>query len=147
MTQREIRAKLPHTVHVLYDLNKNTVSIEHDGGPVNEVIPGCKKTLEWCVKGADLLFKSGADNVELHFRDIPTNRINQRYLVAAYRKTDDFATNSQGFSKRDITYACSSYDSGELCDSLGEARFKDIAVDAKLVKACMQRVAEKEEQK
>lgn len=142
MTKEKIKAILPHTIHILYDLNKNTVSIEHDGGPVNEVIPGCKKTLEWCVKDADLLFKSGADSITIDCKDIPSGGLIPPSLTAEYQKITDCAHNMNGHPQRHTTYVIV-----HITQPGGERQ--EFSIDAKQIYACAQRFAEqeKEEQK
>ena len=82
MTEEKIKAKLPTTVNITHDLNKNTVSIAHDGEPIGTELPECGMSLDWYLKDADLLFRSGAKTIELRFKDIPSAGI-QGYLIAA----------------------------------------------------------------
>ena len=134
MTQEKIKVKLPKTVTVLYELDKNKVHIIHDGKPVDVELKQCERSLDWYLKDADLLFKSGAKDVWLHFPDVPSGGM-QGFLIASYRKIPDIASNARFGPQRRITYTPQQCDAG-----------LEIEVDASLVEAYRQRVAEEEQE-
>ena|GEM_PF-2920338 len=137
MKEEKIKARLPKTVYVMHHLSKkhvndwykNKASISHDGEPVGVELKQCGMSLDWYLKDADLLFKSGADAVELRFKDIPSGGI-QGYLIAAYSKIPDTATNTRFGPQRNITYTTQQCTAG-----------LEIEVDAKLVEAYRRKVA------
>lgn len=132
MTEK-IKAKLPTTVNVIHDLNKNTVSIAHDGEPVETKLPECGMSLDWYLEDADLLFKSGADDVSLYLKDSPSEGV-ESLLTVIYSKLSDTAANTRVGPQRRITYVTQQCYAG-----------REIKVDAKLVEAYRQKVAQRED--
>ncbi len=131
MTQEKIKARLPKTIDLMYDLNKNTVRILHDGMPIEKKLPEYGKSLDWYLEGADLLFRSEAADVELRFQDIPSGGM-QGFLIARYTKIKDAAANTKSGPQRHIKYVTDQCYAG-----------MEIEVDAKLVEAYRKRVAHK----
>lgn len=73
MTEGKIKAVIPMYVGVDKDLKSDKTRISHEGTPVIEKdgdlirndFKDCGSSLEWYMKGADSLFASEADRIEL----------------------------------------------------------------------------------
>ena len=138
MTQEKIKAQLPAFITVLCDLNKNTTQILHDGYPIDTELKQCGVSLDWYLKDADLLFKTGADVVKLHFVNINSKEqpIYPGYFVAEYKKTEDIASNKRiaNFTRNTM------YFTRQFNKDL------EIEVDANLVETYRKRIAEEEQE-